>query len=538
MSSISRQKAIRKKQKEKQKEARKIQRRSLKKRQRFALGKKLSPEQKEKRSQKLKARSMFKERKRQLKESVNENKQIKNIQGVVSSIFNTQTLDHLAKKAGFIKRAGGEITAFAFVYIVSFGFFGNGKIALSYLVAGLSTHFNVFVTSQALSKRINSKNSVGFLKLVYTQLLSTQLMIGLKNEFSNMFSMFNGVFLQDSTQIILNEELAADYAGNGGGGAKSAMKLDLIYDVANFLIHKVKISNSIVNDQNHSKEILKHIKSKSLVIRDLGYFSIDCLRKIAKKGSYYLSRLSSCTNVYLNIDDEEPVDIPNFLEKLLNGEGSLNRKVYIGKIERFETILVAEKVPKLVKEQRINKFKNHRKKNPSPYLEKWSGYSMFVTNIPNTIFSDVFIIKLYKLRWQIELVFKNLKSNVEISYIKGTNKNRVESLIYGRLITITMLFVIQNFASSIAKDREISGDKLTKLLKSDDRLKIAIIRNDVSSLLLVLESDIELVYKQKRTKKTTLESISELYEKERKIKIDFGIFEESDLLNKRLQEVI
>jgi hypothetical protein len=428
----------------------------------------------------------------------------------MSSIFNPEILDQLAKATGFIKRSGGDITAFSFMYIVSFGFFGNGAIALTYLVAGLRTHFNVNVTPQALSKRINSACSVKFLKAILKKLIAVQLNIGLKNSFSETFSMFNGIYLQDSSQVALNEMLSEDFRGPGGGASKSGLKLDFIYDIANLLVCGMKITSATINDQTHSKEIVKYLKRGVLVIRDLGYFKIDVLKTIEDKFAYYVSRLSISTHIYLNQTDEEPLDVPKFLKNLQDqGKSLSNIAIYVGKIERLKTRLVAEKVPAHVSKQRLDRFKKDRKKNPSPYYVEWSGFSIFITNIPETMFSGQMILAIYKIRWQIELVFKNFKMNVEIDILKGTNKNRIESLVYGKLITITVLFVIQNYAASIAVDKEISGDKVVKLLKSDNQLREAIIHNDMDMLLVVLQHDLILICKQKRKRKTTYECIEE-----------------------------
>lgn len=320
--------------------------------------------------------------------------------------------------------------------------------------------------------------------------------------------MFCGIYLQDSSQITLNEALSKDFKGPGGGAGKAALKVDFIYDVLNFLVYGIKISSSTVNDNTHSKDILKHVKRRALVVRDLGYFSIPVLKAIQKKCAYYLSRLSITTHIYLTPEDKEPLDVPKFLKKLKKANKDIsNITVYVGKIERFESRLVAEKVPKHVATQRKTRFKRERKKEPSPYYTKWCGFSIFITNIPVTMFSGKMILALYKMRWQIELTFKNLKSNIEIDVIKGTNKNRVESLMYGKLISIVVIHIIQNYAAKIAGDNEISGDKIVKLLKTDNQLQQAIIKNDMTMLMIAFEEDILLVCKQKRNRETTLEQI-------------------------------
>jgi hypothetical protein len=511
-----------KKRRRKQKnQARKIQRQISKRKRHHCLGKRLTPEQKLRRSQQLAERKQLKQERKLLSIERNETEKIKNIEKVISSIFNSAILDQLAKLTGFIKRSGGEITPFSFMYIVSFGFLGNGHIALNYLVAGLRNHFNVNVSAQGLSKRINSASSVKFLKKILQKLLAVQLKIGLKNSFSEQFEMFKGIYLQDSTQISLNEALSKDFKGQGGGGSTSALKLDFIYDIANLLVYGIKITDATTNDQTHAKEVLKYIKPGVLILRDLGYFTISVLQKIQEKKAYFLSRLSISTNVYLNPEDEEPIDVPKFLKKLHEeGKDSVNLKVYLGKIERFETRLVAEKVPLHVSKQRSARFKKDRKKEPSSSYVEWCNFSIFVTNIPETMFSGKMIIALYKIRWQIELLFKNFKSNIEINILKGTNKNRIESLLYGKLITIVVMFVIQNYAANIAKGKEISGDKLLKLLKSDNQLRQAIIENNLSMLLIVLECDIELAYKQKRNRKTSYECIKEALSRERKMEVN------------------
>lgn len=516
MKRVSKCKASRKQ----QKQARKIQQTVRKRKKNHSLGKRLTAEQKKRRSEQLSKREESKQNRKQLNRDKNETEKIKSIQNAISSVFNNETLEKLAKATGFIKRSTGQITAFSFVYIVSFGFFGNGEIALSYLVFGLRSHFNVNVTPQALSKRINSSSSVKFLRAILQKLIAVQLNIGLKNSFSETFSMFSGIYLQDSTQVTLNEELSEDFKGAGGGASTSALKLDFIYDIANLVVAKIKITSATINDQTNTKEILTCIKSRSLIIRDLGYFTITVLQSIQNKAAYYISRLSISAHVYLNKDDEEPLDIPKYLEKLYGeGKDSSKIKIYVGKTERFETRLVAEKVPLNVAEQRIKRFKKDRKKEASQHYTEWSGFSIFITNIPETMFSGKMIIALYKIRWQIELVFKNFKSNVEINILKGTSKNRINSLVYGKLITIAVMFIIHNYAANIAKDREVSGDKLAKLLKSDHQLHLAIIKNDMSMLLILLEHDIVLVCKQKRNKKTTCEYIEEVLSMEKTEKI-------------------
>ena len=472
--------------------------------------KELTEEQKKIRVEKILESKKQKERLRQLEMDKKECKNIRSLNKALFSVLKPETLQNLAKATGFIKRSGGKITAFAFIYILSFGFFGNGAVALPYLVKDLQNYFKIFVTIQGLSKRINSKAGVVFLKETLKNLMATQLNVGASNKISKMLPMFSSIYLEDSTLISLNETLEPFFVGNGGGASKSAMKINFIYDIVNLCVLKIKITSGIVSDYANSLDILKFIKPGTLVIRDLGYFMISNLKKIECLKGFYLSRLSISTNIYLNKNDQEPLNIPTFLKKQLKkGKKFISIDVYVGNEERFKTRLVAEAVPKSVIAQREEKYEKKYKKKPSEHYIEWCNFSIFITNIPEDVFEEKIIINLYKIRWQIELIFKNFKSNIELDIIEGTNPQRVESLLYGRLITIVIIFMIHNYAASIAENREVSGDKLTKWLKNSKSLHLAIRKNNIKPLLIRLEFNINLVCKQELKRKTTFDELSE-----------------------------
>jgi IS4 transposase len=53
------------------------------------------------------------------------------------------------------------------------------------------------------------------------------------------------------------------------------------------------------------------------------------------------------------------------------------------------------------------------------------------------------IAAIYKLRWQIELLFKQLKQNFPLKYFLGDNENAIKIQIYCALIANLLMTVIQ-----------------------------------------------------------------------------------------------
>lgn len=90
------------------------------------------------------------------------------------SILSKLPLDDLAKIAGFIKRQR-EITAFAFVYILSFSYFGHQDASFINLISVLQVDFNQYITASGLSQRINQNEAAGFLKSVFQNLVEMNL---------------------------------------------------------------------------------------------------------------------------------------------------------------------------------------------------------------------------------------------------------------------------------------------------------------------------------------------------------------------------
>ncbi|MGL5087913.1 MAG: transposase, partial [Cetobacterium sp.] len=79
-------------------------------------------------------------------------------------------------------------------------------------------------------------------------------------------------------------------------------------------------------------------------------------------------------------------------------------------------------------------------KKPSPIAREFLNISGYVTNLWG--FSSSEIIELYKMRWQIELLFKIFKSDFKIDKIKNLKTERVEAHIYATLIRILLLLEI------------------------------------------------------------------------------------------------
>ena len=112
-----------------------------------------------------------------------------------------------------------------------------------------------------------------------------------------------------------------------------------------------------------------------------------------------------------------------------------------------------------------------------------------------------------------QLTFRNWKSLLNIHMLKGTRPERIQCIIYGRLITIIMLALISSYASWYAEDylqRELSLPKLINWLKRKNRLVNAMHDGTLEALLSHLRRALpKLLCKQRRKRRTSRQLIAE-----------------------------
>jgi len=118
---------------------------------------------------------------------------------------------------------------------------------------------------------------------------------------------------------------------------------------------------------------------------------------------------------------------------------------------------------------------------------------------------------VYKIRWQIELVFKIWKSQMNIHYLKGTKPERIWCLLYSRMIAATLIFTMYSGIASLCPiGCELSLSKFVNWLKRNGRFTNIIIKGFALDLWNQLIDGFELLCKDwQRKKKTTRKMIEE-----------------------------
>jgi putative transposase len=72
------------------------------------------------------------------------------------------------------------------------------------------------------------------------------------------------------------------------------------------------------------------------------------------------------------------------------------------------------------------------------YNEELGQWHRYVTNLPTTMMKARHFSSVYAARWEVELLFRELKSVYRIDQMPSGNRHVTETLIYAALLTLTL----------------------------------------------------------------------------------------------------
>ncbi len=106
-----------------------------------------------------------------------------------------------------------------------------------------------------------------------------------------------------------------------------------------------------------------------------------------------------------------------------------------------KTRLIIEKVPDAVKNARLRNINNgnvRKGRATSKESKVLQGFNLHITNAPEEKLPTEHVRTLYGVRWQVELVFKNWKSNFHLDDVSGIRKARIECMLYAKLLCLSI----------------------------------------------------------------------------------------------------
>ena len=352
------------------------------------------------------------------------------------TVFSPEWLRKTAQKTGLIKRERKvDPTIMFWVLVMSFG------VRLERCLASIKRSYE-----KSSDKKLSDSSwyerftpeLVAFLKVCVIHAIEhlAQEQNRILNE---KIAKFKDVLIQDSTIIRLHEILAKKWPAARSRTVAAGIKVSSLVSAVADGPKRIAIYAESTNELK-TLRIGSWIKDRILLI-DLGFYKHQLFARINENGGYFVSRLKGNADPLIidvhntcrgNSIDVKGKHLSEILPKLkrqvldVDVEISFKRRNYNGK-ERKDSVQF-----RLV----------------AVFNEDEEKYHVYLTNISPEVLGPEDIAKLYGVRWDIELIFKELKSRYALDVVNTTNPQIVEAYIW---IAVLTLFISRRIYSIVRK---------------------------------------------------------------------------------------
>lgn len=228
------------------------------------------------------------------------------------------------------------------------------------------------------------------------------------------------LLIVDSTTIRLFSDILKGVGRNpiNDGRKKGGLKVHMLVDAVAGIARFVKISEA----KQHDRVFLRQLKlpAHSMVVFDKAYNDYEQYATWTGEDVYFVTRQKE-NAVYSVLEVKQ--------------KNSVKRNTSGVKKEEYISLLYkqAGKLQTLIL-RRIE------------YQDELNRQYVFLTNNFSITAEEVGMV--YKKRWGIELLFKKMKQNFQLTYFYGENENAIRTQVWCTLIAQLLLTVIQKMAKT------------------------------------------------------------------------------------------
>jgi hypothetical protein len=222
------------------------------------------------------------------------------------------------------------------------------------------------------------------------------------------------LYIMDSTTISLFKDILKGVGRNPKEGKKKGgIKAHTIIKASENVPCLIRYSEAARHDHMFLEEV-ESLPSGSIITFDKGYVDYAQYEIFSEKSIWYVTRLKD-NALY------KPLTEFNIPDEADNG------------------VLKDEEVELLYGE---NKTKKHKARRIAYWDSENNRLFEFLTN--NFELSAEKIALIYKKRWQIELLFKQLKQNFPLKYFLGDNENAIEIQIWSAMLANLLVTLVKS----------------------------------------------------------------------------------------------
>jgi putative transposase len=347
------------------------------------------------------------------------------LENTIRTIFPEMWLRELAIKTCFIKRER-KIKPEVIFWVLTLGFCVYNQRTIAGLKRLYEIEANISISDSSWYDRFTPE-LVEFLHQCVIHGIE-ELAKEPGRKLSKKLENFKDVIIQDSTIVRLHSSLADKFPAARSRTVAAGLKIGVMVSA---IVNGPK-TIALYSERTAEIKTLKMgpwIKDRILLV-DLGFYKNQMFARVEENGGFFVTRIKK------NMD---PIVV-----SIEEGVPKIKCKEFIGKSTKKCIQQLPGKyfdaVVKIAFKRR--KYKDHQRKDEmrvrlvAVYNDEDKQHHIYITNIQKDVLNAKDIAKLYGARWDIELLFKELKSRYALDVLETKNVQIIEAFIWTAMLTL------------------------------------------------------------------------------------------------------
>ena len=333
--------------------------------------------------------------------------------------------DHVRREAarlGVVQRQG-KVDVFALVWALTLGFQVGAARTLTALRETYTQRAGHGLVPSGFYKRLSMAMASLMRSLALFALEQPTTTV---SKAAGRLGQFRDLFAIDSTVVRLHEFLAAAYAGCRTNQSKAAAKLHMVMSVVDGSAKRVKLTGERTADVTPWKRVGKWVAGR-LLLFDLGYYRFHLFDRIDANGGYFLTRAKTTFNPIITATNRK------WRGASIDVVGKKLRDV-LPRLQREHLDVMVEVSFK------ARSYRGHQAARTRTFRlvavrnDETGQYHCYLTNVGADALPATDIRDTYALRWQVELLFKAMKTHGHLHQLPSTKRPVVECLVWASVL--------------------------------------------------------------------------------------------------------
>lgn len=355
-------------------------------------------------------------------------------------MFTASVVNGLRAKTGYNPRQRCATALRLLVVVVEAFLFGE-TLGFARLRAFFVRRFGA-IRERAFQLRFKSAQAAGFFKAAFEHLVAA-IGASLDLSLSGPLAAFEDVRVYDATGQRVPPRGCAELPGCvlGRAGAKCLVG----YSLLSGLLEEALQDAETASELPMWRHLRTQLRPRTLYLMDLAFFERALFAQAKAEGAHLLMRLKSGTKLSLlgHVRGRRLVPLPGWSLGKYVRDASRRRGTLYDLDVRWG------KGPDAV-DLRLVGFAHGGR----------TGFRWYLTTVPRDMLSAEHIVQVYRLRWLIEFLFREMKQNADIGRSATADKHALQALTYGAMIAHV---VVRSLRVAAALRNDVSLDQLRPL---------------------------------------------------------------------------